>query len=77
MIFLVAMVRLYALDLIETLLRSQGLGLNIGLDVVHFSKALILPLYESNPNPCDISSGYGETHCIRQTILRHYEDHKR
>ena len=61
MIFQVAMVTLNALEYIETLWRSQGLGLNIGLDVVHFSKALTVPLYESNPNPYDISSGYGET----------------
>ena len=39
--------------------------MNIGLDVVDFSKALILLSYESNPNPYDISSDYGETQCIR------------
>ena len=61
MIFLAAMVRLFALDYIETLRRSWGLGLHIGLDVVDFSKALILLSYESNPNPYDISSDYGET----------------
>ena len=54
MIFLVAMVKLSALDYIETLRRSQGLGLNIGLHMVQFSKALIELLHESNPNPYDI-----------------------
>ena len=65
MIFLAAMVRNNASDYIETLRRSQGLGLNIGLYGVYFSKTLILLLYESNPNPYDISSGYGETLCSR------------
>ena len=65
MIFLVAMVRLNASSYIETLRRSQGLGLNVGLDGVYFSKTLILLLYESNPNPYDFSSGYGETLCSR------------
>ena len=49
MIFLVALARLE--DNIETLQRSQGLGLNIGLDMVPFSKASIELLHESNPNP--------------------------
>ena len=52
MIFLVALPRLE--DNIETLQRSQGLGLNIGLHMVQFSKALIELLHESNPNPYDI-----------------------
>ena len=52
MIFLVALARLE--DNIETLQRSQGLGLNIGLHMVQFSKALIELLHESNPNPYDI-----------------------
>ena len=64
MICLVAMVRLNALEYIETLWRSQGLGLNLGLNGVSISKALILLLYDPNPNPYDISSGYGETQCI-------------
>ena len=33
--------------------------------MVYFSKALIELLYESNPNPYDIYSGYGDTLCIR------------
>ena len=67
MIFQVALVSLDALAYIETKWRSQGLGLNRGLDVVYFSKASIVLLYESypNPNPYDFSSGYGETLCIR------------
>ena len=52
MIFLVALARLE--DNIETLQRSQGLGLNIGLDTVPFSKASIELLHVSNPNPYDI-----------------------
>ena len=52
MIFLVALARLE--DNIETLQRSQGLGLNIGLHMVQCSKALIELLHESNPNPYDI-----------------------
>ena len=52
MIFLVALARLE--DNIETLQISQGLGLNIGLDMVPFSKASIELLHESNPNPYDI-----------------------
>ena len=52
MIFLVALARLEYN--IETLQRSQGLGLNIGLHMVQFSKALIELLHESNPNPYDI-----------------------
>ena len=52
MIFLVALARLE--DNIETLQRSQGLGLNIGLHMVQFSKALTELLHESNPNPYDI-----------------------
>ena len=33
--------------------------------MVYFSKALIVLLYESYPNPYDIYSGYGDTLCIR------------
>ena len=33
--------------------------------MVYFGKASIVLLYESNPNPYDISSGYGETLCIK------------
>ena len=60
MILLVAMVRVNASDYIETLRRSQRLGLNLGLDGVYFRKTLILLLYKSNPNPYDFSSGFGE-----------------
>ncbi len=66
MIFLVTMEKLFALDYIETLRISQGLGLNLGLEEVYFKKASSILSCESNPNPYDFSSGLDVTRCISQ-----------